>query len=71
MNIIGWVSYLPALVRLGEIKLLSEISTKYFWFIHNHALIFRREFLNTIIEIEDPTYMNFVFDGTNFRGFPF
>ena len=31
--------------------------------------MFRREFLNTIIEIEDPTYMNFVFDGTNFRGF--
>ena len=29
----------------------------------------RREFLESIIEIDEPTYMNFLFDGSNFRGY--
>ena len=59
----------PCSKRWGERHLLKEQPTKYFWFIHNNALLMRREFLESIIEIDEPTYMNFLFDGSNFRGY--
>ena len=59
----------PCSRRWGERLLLKQQSTKYFWFIHNHALLLRREFVESIMERHDPTFMNFIFDGTNFRGY--
>jgi len=59
----------PCSMRWGERYLLTNDSTKYFWFIHNNALLLRREFLESIIELTSPTFMNFIFDGTNFRGY--
>ncbi len=59
----------PCSSKWGENLLLNEISTKYFWFIHNNALLFRRSFLENIMEKENPNYMNFIFDGYNFRGY--
>ena len=59
----------PCSMRWGERLLLTDIKTKYFWFIHNNALMLRREFVESIMETVDPTYMNFVFDGSNFRGY--
>jgi hypothetical protein len=59
----------PSSSKWGENLLLKELPTKYFWFIHNNALLFRRSFLEKIIEKENPNYMNFVFDGYNFRGY--
>lgn len=59
----------PASRDWGEIKLLREIETKYFWFINNNALLIRRQFIDLIMEKENPTYMNFLFDGSNFRGY--
>ena len=29
----------------------------------------RREFLECIMQVETPSYMNFIFDGSNFRGY--
>lgn len=59
----------PCSKRWGERLLLTKETTKYFWFIHNHALLLRREFLESIMETATPDFMNFVFDGTNFRGY--
>ena len=59
----------PCSRRWGERSLLSSQPTKYFWFIHNHALLLRREFLESIMNISDQSFMNFIFDGSNFRGY--
>ena len=59
----------PCSQRWGERLLLRNESTKYFWFIHNNSYFIRREFIESIMEIENPSYFNFVFDGNNFRGF--
>ena len=59
----------PCGKRWGERLLLKEQPTKYFWFIHNNALLLRREFTEVILNKEQPDYMNFLFDGANFRGY--
>ncbi|WP_126455336.1 hypothetical protein [Sulfuriflexus mobilis] len=59
----------PCGKRWGEKLLLQEQKTKYFWFIHNNALLLRREFIEDIINIEKPDFMSFLFDGINFRGY--
>ncbi|MDE2402189.1 MAG: hypothetical protein KGL90_11040 [Burkholderiales bacterium] len=59
----------PCGARWGERLLLTKESTKYFWFIHNHALLLRREFIESIMNREQPDFMHFLFDGTNFRGY--
>ena len=59
----------PCSKRWGERQLLKQESTKYFWFIHNNAYLLRREFIDNIKETQTPDMMNFLFDGTNFRGY--
>lgn len=59
----------PCAERWGERLLLKEKRTKYFWFIHNNAYLLRREFIESICEQDQPDMMNFLFDGTNFRGY--
>lgn len=59
----------PCSRRWGERLLLTAEPTKYFWFIHNHALLIRREFLESIMQLIEPSFMNFIFDGSNFRGY--
>ena len=63
------VGILSPCSKSGERLLLKEIPTKYFWFIHNNTLLLRRSFIESIMEKSNPNYMNFVFDGTNFRGY--
>lgn len=53
----------------GERLLLKESDTRYFWYIHNTAYLLRREFIESIMEKEKPDHMNFLFDGSNFRGY--
>jgi len=59
----------PCSERWGERLLLKSEPTKYFWFIHNNAYLLRREFIESICDKENPCYMDFLFDGTNFRGY--
>lgn len=59
----------PCSVKWGERLLLHTQQTKFFWFIHNNAFLLRRTFLEKIIEKDEPSHMNFVFDGSNFRGY--
>lgn len=59
----------PCSLRWGERLLLKEMPIKYFWYIHNTAYLLRREFVECIMEKENPDHMNFLFDGSNFRGY--
>jgi hypothetical protein len=59
----------PCSERWGERLLLEQENTKYFWFIHNNAYLLRREFVEMICDKEQPDIMDFLFDGTNFRGY--
>lgn len=59
----------PCSERWGERLLLKYESTKYFWFVHNNAYLLRREFIESICDKDQPEVMDFLFDGTNFRGY--
>lgn len=59
----------PCAKRWGERLLLEVEPIKYFWFIHNNAYLLRRTFVESVMNTEQPDYMGFLFDGTNFRGF--
>ncbi len=59
----------PCSERWGEKLLLQQEKTRYFWYIHNTALLIRRELIQSIMPKNGLSYMNFLFDGTNFRGY--
>ena len=59
----------PCSSRWGERLLLQDHKTKYFWFIHNNAYLLRRDFMECVINEQQPDHMGFFFDGTNFRGY--
>lgn len=59
----------PCSKKWGEINLIKEDEVKYFWFIHNNAFLLRRQFIEEIMEVDSPNYFNFIFDGSNFRGY--
>jgi hypothetical protein len=59
----------PCSERWGEHLLLKNQHTKYFWFIHNNAYLLRREFVESICNQDEPDFMDFLFDGSNFRGY--
>lgn len=59
----------PCSERWGERLLLKNQQTKYFWFIHNNAYLLRRELIKSICNQDEPDFMNFLFDGSNFRGY--
>ena len=59
----------PCSERWGERLLLDKEQTKYFWFIHNNSFLLRREFIESVCNINKPDFMNFLFDGENFRGY--
>ena len=59
----------PCSKRWGERLLLEKQATKYFWFVHNNAYLLRREFIVSIFNENEPDAMNFLFDGSNFRGY--
>ena len=64
---VGIVS--PCSERWGEKVLIGSNSLKYFWFIHNNAYFFRKELVEQLMNAINPTYMDFLFDGDNFRGY--
>jgi hypothetical protein len=59
----------PCSKRWGERLLLETEPIRYFWFIHNNAYLLRRAFVENVMDTEQADLMNFLFDGTNFRGF--
>ena len=59
----------PCSRNWGERRLISKSSVKYFWYIHNTAYFLRKDFIKEIINLKSPGFMNFLFDGNNFRGY--
>lgn len=59
----------PCLSSWGEYQLIGPESTKYFWYISPGPWFLRREYIEDVMELENPDYMNFLYDGTNFRGY--
>jgi GT2 family glycosyltransferase len=59
----------PCSKRWGEKDLIGPDSLKYFWFIHNNAYFLRKELVEKLMNSINPTYMDFLFDGDNFRGY--
>ncbi len=53
----------------GEKQLLRQSPIKYFWYVHNTAYLMRRQYIESIMERENPGYMNMLYDGSNFRGY--
>ena len=53
----------------GENILLKKNKTMYFWHMENHALVLRKDFILDIMNIKKPGYLNFLYDGKNFRGY--
>jgi len=58
----------PCSRKWGERHLLRSKKLKFFWYIHNNAYFIRKNFIHKIKNIKNG-YMNFLFDGNNFRGF--
>ena len=59
----------PCSKRWGERDLIGSDSLKYFWFIHNNAYFVKKELIEQLMNTDNPSYMNFLFDGNNFRGY--
>ena len=59
----------PCSKRWGERDLIGNDSLKYFWFIHNNAYFVKKELIEQLMNTDNPSYMNFLFDGNNFRGY--
>jgi hypothetical protein len=64
---VGIVS--PCSERWGEKALIGNDSLKYFWFIHNNAYFLRKDLVEQLMNSINPTYMDLLFDGDNFRGY--
>ena len=59
----------PCSKKWSEKDIIGVDSIKYFWFIHNNAYIIRRELIEQILNNDNPSYIDFLFDGNNFRGY--
>lgn len=59
----------PCSRRWGERLLLKDQPTKYFWYVLNTAYLMRRDFIESIMEKDNPDHMHCIYDGANFRGF--
>ena len=53
----------------GEKYLLKKNHLKFFWFVHSDALLIKKKFIEEIHNENEPGFMNFLFDGNNFRGY--
>ena len=59
----------PCSKKWGEKKVIPKNGIKYFWFLYDNVLFIRRKFMEEIINLSKPGFKNFLFDGSNFRGY--
>lgn len=59
----------PCDAAWGEYRLIPENESRVFWYGTHVAWLMRRSFIDTIREFKNPGPMNFLYDGTNFRGY--
>ena len=53
----------------GEKKLIKNKKIMFFYHIQGNALMIRKDFITSLIDMEKPSKKNFLFDGENFRGY--
>jgi hypothetical protein len=58
----------PCAESWEERELLGDDETAYVWHVNHIMWLVRRDFVEKIMERAEPTYMNLLYDGTNFRG---
>lgn len=59
----------PCSKSWGEKKIIPKNGIRYFWFLYDNVLFIRRKFIEEIYNLDKPGYKNFLFDGSNFRGY--
>jgi hypothetical protein len=59
----------PCGEQWAERELLRDRSTAYVWHINHVLWMVRKEFIELIMERATPSYINLLYDGTNFRGY--
>ena len=59
----------PCAENWQERALIGDAGTAYVWHVNHVAWILRRSFIEIVMERESPGPMNFLYDGTNFRGY--
>lgn len=59
----------PCSADWGEINLLREKDVRYFWYVNHIAWLIRRTYVDCVRELDSPSYMNFLYDGENLRGY--
>src|SRR3989338_2095434 len=64
---IGFLS--PCDPSWGEYRMIPEGESRLFWYGNHISWMMRRSFVDAIREREQPGPMNFLYDGSNFRGY--
>ncbi|MDO8527406.1 MAG: hypothetical protein Q7T03_06960 [Deltaproteobacteria bacterium] len=59
----------PCDASWGEYRIIPENQTRMFWYGNHIAWMVRRTFIDQIREMEKPDHLNFLYDGSNFRGY--
>lgn len=59
----------PCSTDWGEITLLQDNPTKYFWSLQSCTFMVTRKMIEKIGNFSSPSYLDFFFDGVNFRGY--
>jgi len=58
----------PCGEKWDERELLGEDQTSYVWHVNHLVWLVRRSFVEMVMERAEPTHMNLLYDGDNFRG---
>lgn len=53
----------------GEASLIPEGQTRLFWFVNLIGWLVRGSLIDAIKNVQAPSFLDYVFDGTNFRGY--
>ena len=59
----------PCSKKWEEKKIFGKNDLKFFWYISNNSYFLNKEFIDKIINFNKESYLNLLFDGSNFRGF--
>lgn len=59
----------PCAPEWGEAGLIPDGQMRCLWFVNLMGWLVRADFLDTIKNADDPSHMDYVFDGANFRGY--
>ena len=59
----------PCAPDWGEAQLIPERELRLFWFVNHISWLVRRDFLDCVLNFDKPSYIDYLYDGQNFRGY--